>query len=194
MIIGALGIIVFFGFIMAIILYSVTPQINAHMTEVHGSREAVERFDQKLNTFKEQIKAAVTDKQKKDITLTLSEEEINSKIDFLIAEGELPMKELNLNLKEEACWIYSVFNNPGINAKIGIISKLRVEKSNIKVTVMDFSLGRLPLPSSIKEWMGNLLDITLKLQDPVGDLPIELTAIQIGDGKFIVKGMTKVGK
>lgn len=192
MVLGAIGIIFLIVFALGCLLYSLTPSIKGHMTETQVTNEAAERFDAKINTLKKQIRTAVDNKEKKEFTLTVTEEEVNSKIIALIAEGQLPMKEAMINFVEDSCWLYIQFNNPGINTKVGIIAKLEIVKSDIKIIVQDFHIGRLPLPNSIRDWVSTFFDAFIKLQDPAKDLSIDITNIQINDKKFTARGITKI--
>ena len=194
MAIGVIGILVFIGLVTGYFLYSLTPAIEDHMSLVPVTYDSVKSFDQKIDTFKEDIEASVAAGEKRKTTLTISEEEINSKMIELLAEEKLPLKEILINFKEDFCWVYAVLDNPGVDAKIGIIAQIEIVNDDIKVTVADFHLGKLPLPKSADDRVGNLLGIMAKMQGPTEDLPLELTGIEIGDGKFIIEGMTKVAK
>lgn len=194
MAIGVIGILVFIGLVTGYFLYSLTPAIEGHMSLVPVTYDSVKSFDQKVDTFKEDIEASVAAGEKRKTTLTISEEEINSKMIELLAEEKLPLKEILINFKEDFCWVYAVLDNPGVDAKIGIIAQIEIVNNDIDVTVADFHLGKLPLPKSADDRVGNLLDIMAKMQGPTDDLPLELTGIEIGDGEFIIEGMTIITK
>ena len=191
MVIGAIGILFGLAIVMGVLLYSLNPPIKSQMAEVLVSAEAVENFDEKLDTLKKEVKTAVEAEQDAQIKLSISEEELNSKIVALLAEGELPMKELSINFIEDYCWIYATTNNPGIDAKLGVIAQLNVFEGDIEVTVVKFQLGRLPLSNSIDEWVSNVLTILVNMQSPTDELRIELTDVIIEDGKIIFTGATE---
>jgi len=174
------------------LLYSLTPSLKDHMTtDIPVSAEDVESFDQKLATFEDEVQAAAEAKEAKKMSLTFTEEEVNSKIIELLAEGKLPMKELIINFNEDLCWVYTVLSNPGIDAKIGIIAKVEAIDGDIKVRVIDFHLGRLPLPKSADDWLGSILEILLVMQNPIEDLPAKLTAIEVKDNSFSFEVLTR---
>jgi hypothetical protein len=109
----------------------------------------------------------------------------------LLAQGELPLKETLINLDNDQCKVYTVFNNPGMSAKIGLVAQLMVTKGNIKIVVTDFQLGRLPLSQSLVKSLGNIVDILLRMEGFTEDLQIDVTAVTISDGRLTIKGLTK---
>jgi hypothetical protein len=189
--IGVIGIIIFMLLLAGLLLYSLTPSIKGHMSEIPVSYDKVQVFDQKLETFKEEIKAAAATEEVKIISLSVTEEEVNSKVIELLAEGKLPMKELAINFNEDLCWVYAELNNPGIAAKTGIIADIEAVEGEIKVTVLDFRLGRLLLPKSADDWLASSLDILVKMQSPLEDLPVQLIGIDIGDDDFTIEVQTE---
>jgi uncharacterized protein YpmS len=191
MVIGAIGILFGIAIVMGVLLYSLSPPIKSQIAEVPVSADAVENFDEQYNTFQKEVKTAVENKEEKQFQLSISEEELNSKIVALLAEGKLPMKELSVNLIEDYAWIYMTTNNPSIDAKMGIIAQLNVFEGDIEVTVVEFQLGRLPLPHSIDEWASSIITIIVKMQDPSKDMKLELTDIMIEDGDIIFQGKTE---
>ena len=194
MAIGAIGVILFLCLITGYCLFSSTPSIKDQMSLMPVTYDAAQSFDQKLDTFKSEIKTAAAAGKEEEVTLTITEEEINSKMIELLAEGELPLKEILINFNDDLCWVYSVADNPGIDAKTGVIAQLDVIEDEIKITVIDFHLGKLPLPQSVDDRVGTLLGIMLKMQGPTDDLPVKITYIDIDDGQLIVEGVTEAAK
>jgi uncharacterized protein YpmS len=161
------------------------------MADVPVSADAVDTFDEKYNTFVKEVKTAIENKEPNQFQLSISEEELNSKIVSLLAEGKLPMKELSVNFIEDYAWIYMTMNNPSIDAKIGIIAQLDVFEGDIEVTVMEFQLGRLPLPHSMDEWASSIITVIVNMQDPSKDMRLKLKDITIEDGDIIFRGATE---
>ena len=189
--IGVIGLIIFMLILAGCLLYSLTPAMKDHMREVPVSYEEVEKFDQKLETFEEEVTAAAEAGEAKKMSLLITEEEVNSKIIELMAEDKLPVKELFINFNDDLCWVYTVLNNPGIGAKVGIIAEVESIDGEIKIRVVDFHIGRLPLPKSADEWVANLLEVLAVMQSPIEDLPAKLTLITIKDGSFSFEVLTK---
>ena len=186
MVIGVIGIIVLVAIFMGVILFSLDPPIKSQLTPTQVSADSVESFDQKVDALKQKIEAANVANEKKEVTLTISEDEINSKVVELLAQGELPLKELLINFDEDLCKVYAVYNNPGINAKTGLLAQLMVNKGNIKIVVVDFQLGKLPLPKSLVKSVGSILDVMLRTEGIAEDLSIDITSITVGDKRLAI--------
>lgn len=191
MVIGAIGIIVIFAILMGVILFSLEPPIKSQLTQTQVSAEAMESFDQKVTALKKKVQTASVANEKREITFTISEDELNSKVVELLAQGELPMKEMTINFDDDLCKVYAVYNNPGIHAKTGLIAQLMVSKGNIKIIVVDFQLGKLPLPKSVVKNAGSILGVMLGIEDIAEDLSIDITSITVGEESLVLKGLTR---
>ena len=194
MIIGAIAVIIFLFLVMGYFLFSLSPAIKSEMRVSPVTYDAVQSFDNKVDTFKTEIKDAVAAENKKEVFLEITEEEINSKIVELLAEGELPCRDLLVNFEDDYCWAFAIMNNRGVDAKIGLITQFEVEDGKVDVIVEDFSLGKLPLPKSVDERVSNLLDIIWMSQGPFEELPFEITYISIDKGSVTIDGVTEVVK
>lgn len=95
MTIGVIGILVAFALLLGYYLYSLTPWIQTKLTPVAVSAEAAQSFDQKLSSLKSEIEAAVNAGQKKEVTLVITDKEINSKLTQIRAKGELPARDVD---------------------------------------------------------------------------------------------------
>ena len=194
MVIGVIGIIIIAAVFMGFILFSIDPPIKSQLAVTPVSADAVKSFDQKITAFKQKIDAAVAAKERREVSLTVTSEELNSKVVELLAQGELPLKEAKINFEDDLCKIYAVFNNPGINAKTGIAAQLVASKSNLRIVVVDFQLGRLPLPKSMVKSVGNILDVMFRMEGITEDLPLDITGVTVSDERLTIKGMTRQTK
>ena len=191
MAIGAIGIIVIAAMLMGLVLFSLDPPIKDQLVKTSVSSDAVKSFDQKVAAFKQKIESSIAAKEKNEVMITVTSEEINSKMIELLAQGDLPFKETLINFDNNLCKVYTLSNNPGINAKIGLIAQLMVTKGDVKIVVVDFQLGKLPLPQPIVKEVGNILDVLYKMQGITEDLHIDITSIAVSDGKLTLKATTK---
>jgi hypothetical protein len=191
MILGAISIL-FAAFLgVGAILYSLTPPLKAKMLVTPVSAEASTSFDKKVSAFIKDIETFAASGKENEVTLTISEQEANSKIISALAEGKLPVKEMLVNFKEDICWAYGLFDNAGITAKIGLITQIKIIEGKIKIIPSDFQLGSLPLPTSFTENFGSLLDIIIRMQGIGEGLPMKITSIKISNGQLTIKGMTR---
>lgn len=194
MVIGAIAIIFFLFLVMGYFLFSLSPAIKSEMRISPVTYDAVQSFDNKVDEFKTEIKDAVAAENNKEVTLEITEEEINSKIVELLAEGELPCRDLLVNFEDDYCWTFAIMNNRGVDAKIGLITQFDVEEGKVDVVVEDFSLGKLPLPKSVDDRVSSLLDLVWMSQGPFEELPFEITYISIDKGSITIDGVTEGAK
>src|SRR4030042_2274267 len=93
MAIGIIGILAIFALVIGYYLYSLSPPIQSKMVPILPSPEAAQSFDQKVSSADDEIEAAVSAGQKKEVTLTITDKEVNYKIIQFRAKGELPVQE-----------------------------------------------------------------------------------------------------
>jgi hypothetical protein len=188
---GVIGIIVLMAAFTGFVLFSLDPPIKTQLSSVPVSADALKSFDQKIVVFKQKIEAGIAAKDKREVVLTITSEEVNSKIVELVAQGDLPLKETLINFDNDLCKVYTVFNNPGVSAKIGVVAQLMVNKGNIKIVTVDFQVGRLPLQQSLIKNVGSILDVLVKMEGATDELQIDVTGISVSDGRLTIRGMTR---
>lgn len=191
--IGVIGVLVIIVLVMGYYLFSLTPPIKAKIRPVVLTAEAAQSLDKKFNALETDIEESVNKKQKIKVSMTLTEEEVNSKFVEILAEGKLPLKEILINFNEGYIVAYAVFDNTGVDAKTGVIARIEALEGAPEVIVEDFELGKLPLPQDMKNGAGSLLNILVKMKVPTGSLSLEITKITISKGKLSIEGTTRVG-
>lgn len=192
MVIGVIGVLVTAALLIGYYLYSLSPPIQSKMVPILPSPDAAQSFDQKISSAKAEIDAAVDTGQKKEVTLTITDKEVNSKIIELRAKGELIVRDVSINFGDGKFLTYAVVDTPGINAKTAVIGRVEIMNGSPKIVIDDFNLGKLPVPESADRRVEQLLNIMARLQ--LSDVPLEITNIQITDHQLTVTGTTKTGK
>jgi len=192
MFIGVIGIVVILALIIGYYLYSLSPRIEERIIPVAVSANDAQNFDEKLDSIKTQAKEASETGEKEEISLVITEKEVNSKLVQLLAEGELPLKKILVNFGDGFFLISAVMDAPGADAKTGAIGRIEISKGKPKVALAEFNLGKLPLPESVKIKVEQLLNMMLNLQ--VADFPVEISDVQIKNHQIAVTGTTKVIK
>ena len=188
MVIGVIGIIVVFALLLGYYLYSLSPQIQARLIPVSVSAEAVQSFDQKIDELENQIEAAVDAGQNKEVSLIITESEVNSKFVQMLAEGELPMlKRILINFGDGYFLIYAVVDAPGIDAKTGLMGQVESIESEPKIVIDEFNLGKLPIPKSVYKRFEQLLNIIVSLQLP--EVSLDITSVEIKDQQMTVNAI-----
>ncbi len=193
MAIGVIGVMVIVALVIGYYLYSLSPPIQAKVIPVAVSADASQSFDQKLDALKGQIKAAVDAGEKKQVSLVITEKEINSKLVQMLAEGELPsLKRVLINFGDGYFLTYAVVDTPGIDAKTGSMGRVEIIEGEPKVVIAEFNLGKLPLPKSVNRRVEQLLNIMVNLQLP--DVSLDITGVEIKNHQLTVTGTTKTAK
>jgi len=193
MVIGVIGVIVIFALLIGYYLYSLSPRIQERVIPVAVSADAAQSFDQKLDTLENQIAAAVASGESKQVSLVITESEINSKLVQMLAEGELSsFKRVLINFGDGYFLTYAVVNTPGIDAKTGSMGRVEIIESKPKVVIDEFNLGKLPLPKSVDRRVEQLMNIVVSLQLP--EVSLNITGVEIKNHELTVTGTTKTIK
>ncbi len=190
--IGILAILIVIAAVTGVFLYTLTPSLKNEISIMPVTYDAVQSYDKKLATFKQQVRDATVAKEEKRITLTVTEEEVNSKLVEMLAEGALPAKEVLINFKDDFCVVYAALINPGIDAKVAGIAQMEVKDGDLDVFLTEFHLGKLPTPRSMDAGVNEVVNAVAKLQEPFKELPVELSDVEIDNGKFTLEVVTKV--
>jgi uncharacterized protein YpmS len=191
MAIGVIAIVVFIFVMVGYGLYSSTPDMKDQIGEPVVSADAAESYAAKFSTFVNDIEDSAIEGVKKEVSVTFTIEEVSSKIVELMAEGTFPFKDMRIGLRQGECWLYFVTDTFGANAKIGMILRPSIQNGDIHIEMVDFHIGKLPLPKSFDEDIGGFVNVLVNMENPANDLPLELTSIAVGDGTFTLKGMTQ---
>ncbi|MGD0352237.1 MAG: hypothetical protein ABSB38_01850 [Dehalococcoidia bacterium] len=192
MAIGVIGILVILALITGFYLYSLSPSILGRAVPVAVTADAAQSFDDKLKSADTQIKAAVEAREKREVSLVITENEANSKLVQMLAEGQLPLKRILINFGDGYFLTYAVLDAPVIDAKTGTIGRIEIVDGKPKIAVDEFNLGKLPLPESAKARVEQLANIMVSLQ--LADVPLDITSVQIKDRQLTITGTTKTGE
>jgi hypothetical protein len=193
MAIGIIGIMVIFTLLIGYYLYSLSPRIQARLIPVAVSADAVQSYDQKLDELDGQIKAAVEAGENREVSLIITENELNSKLVQMLAEGKLPLlKRILINFGDGYFLTYAVVDAPGIDAKTGLMGQVEIVEGKPKIVIDEFNLGKLPLPKSVDKRAEQLVNIIVTLQLP--EVSLDITSVEIKNHQLTVTGTTKTAK
>jgi hypothetical protein len=192
--IGILAVLLLIFVLVGYLLFSLTPDMKSEIVTAQPSAEAAKSFNTKVTTFRSAITDAILAKQKIDVNLMLTEQEINSKLIDMESEGKLPVREMVMQLEENMIMTYFVLDYEGITARIGLVARPEMVKSDLKMNVVKFELGKLPLPKSINARAADAFNILIKTQNPLDDLPVELKAVEVSRKLISIRTTTTPGK
>jgi len=194
MVMGVLAILAIIAFIIGYILAFLTPDIRSSMRPVVLSSEAVDSLNDKITDLKKSVAAAESTKTQKDIDFVMTEEEINSALVMMLAEGTLPAKEILVNFNDGYVLTYTAWSVPGLPLKTGIFGQIEVEDGKPKMVVRDFFLGKLAVPDEIDRGVESLANIVIKLNIPLEELRLTIKDVTIGEGQMRISAVTKTAK
>jgi hypothetical protein len=192
MAIGVIGVMVIIALLTGFYLYSLSPPIQSKMIKPQLSEEAAQSLKQKLDDLDTEINSAVEAREKREVNLTITEQEINSVLANVLAEGQLPLKGILINFGDGYFLTYAVVEAPVIDAKTGTMGRIEITDGKPKIVIDEFNLGKLPVPVSFKARVEQLANIMVNSE--IADIPVEITSVQIKDHQLIMTGTTKTGK
>jgi hypothetical protein len=191
MAIGIIGILAILALITGFYLYSLSPSILGKAVPVTVTADDAQSFDDKLDAADTQIKSAVEAREKREVSLVITENEANSKLVQMLAEGQLPLKRVLVNFDDGYFLVYAVFEAPVMDAKTGTIGRIEIVDGKPKVVVDEFNLGKLPLPKSVKVRVEQIANIMVSLQ--IADIPLNVTSVQFQDRQITITGTVETG-
>lgn len=192
MAVGVLGILVIFALITGFYLYSLSPSILGRAVPVAVTADAAQSFDQKLESADSQIEAAVEAREKREVNLTVTEEEVNSKLVQMLAEGQLPLKRVLVNFGDGYFLTYAVFDAPVMDAKTGAIGRIDIVDGKPKVIIDEFNLGKLPVPESTKTRIEQLANLLVSSQ--IAGIPVDINSVEVTNHELIISGTARTGE
>jgi hypothetical protein len=194
MAIGVIAILVAIALAIGYFLFTLTPWIQARMIPVAVTAEAAKSFDQKIDGLRTETKKAIETGEKKDITLTITENEVNSKLLEILAEGKMPfsLSKPLVNFRDGRFLVYGIIGTPGVPAKMAAMGRIEITNGNPKIVIEDFNLGKLPLTKTVSKRVEGITNIMVKLQ--LADWPLELTKVSVIDRQLTFSARVKTSK
>ena len=144
-------------------------------------------LDDKVEEFQQEIAAgSVGD----SVTLTLLEDEVNSKLNELASEERLPldMKDICIYF-DDGLVKGSATVNLLIDVQVATEARIAIRDGRPVISIESLHLGRLPIPKTLT---GNVIAALMGQADArLESLPIELTKIVVGEAWIIISGEVK---
>jgi hypothetical protein len=188
MVMGALAVLAIIALIVGYVLAILTPDIRTSIRPVVLSSEAVDSFNKKMADFRTNMRKVNAGSGPTDITLSLTEEEVNSMIVMSLAEGTIPAKEILVNFNDGFLVLYSSWTFNMFPVKTGIVGSFDVEDKKPKFMLSSFFLGKLPLPSSFNTSVQDIINIVVHLNPLSGSIKFNYKEITISEGTLKLVG------
>lgn len=183
MFMGGLAVLAIIALVTGYVLSISTPDIKNNLRPVVLSSEAVDSFNKKTDDLRTQMSTGTG-----DISLTLTEEEVNSMIVMALAEGTIPAKEILINFNDGYLMLYSAWNFSMFPVKTGLIGSFDIENKKPKFLLTKVYVGKLPLPTGFNSNAQHLTNIIIQLSPMVYNSQINYKEITITEGKIKLVG------
>ena len=188
MFMGALAVLAIVALVVGYVLAILTPDIRTSLRPIVLSSESVDSFNKKMANLRTQMRNTASDTGSGDITLTLTEEEVNSTIVMSLAEGTIPAKEILINFNDGYLVLYSAWSFNMFPVKTAIIGSFDVEDKKPKFLLRSVSLGKLPLPSNLNSSAQDLTNVILRLNPTIFNPRLSYKEITISEGSIKLVG------
>jgi hypothetical protein len=189
-VIGSVLVLVLIVVAVGWILLSRPSKIAADVTSVPSDAQAAQSLDTKWNNFDSTIAQSSAGTP---VTVTLTQEEVNSKVNAELTTVDLPdgltVSNVNVNLKDGQILLsadlkYSFFSGSG-----GMTATVQIVDGQPTVVVTDVDMGSLPIPQSMKDQLTGLISGASLFQESTAAFVTQ--SVQIADGEIIISGITK---
>ena len=163
--------------------------IAANVTDVVSSPSAAASLDSKWADFRDTVNAAPAGTE---VTVTLTQEEVTSKINQELKSVELPaglsMGDVSVNLVDGKLILSTDLNYSVFSGKAGMEAVIENVDGKPSIVVTNIDMGSLPIPQALKDQLKNLIPEGGVIN--LADLPFDVSSIKIVDGKMVVNGVT----
>ena len=189
-VIGSILVLVLIVVAIAWFLLSRPSKIAAGVTSVPSNAQSAQSLDTKWGNFNSAIAQSSAGTP---VTVTLTQEEVNSKVNAQMSTVSLPdgltVSDVNVNLKDgqillSADMKYSIFSgHAGMKAAVQIVD------GQPTVVVTNVDMGSLPIPQSVQDKLTGLISGASLFQESTAAFITQ--NVQIVNGEMIISGVTK---
>lgn len=176
------------------------------MRSINADIEDIQSFDEKLEILEKDILSAVEVGEQREVTLTLTEEEVSAVLVDMMREAisessdnfsKEMIVDTMVNLDEETFRAIVRIDFAGITVDAGVELRAETDEDGLNLILESIELGRLPFPGTVKDKIRSSFneahthidfrDLHIDLDDA---LPVKLTDIIVNDGEMVIIGMT----
>ncbi len=159
------------------------------VTPVVSNTAAAQSLDNKWQTFQTEVAQS---KAGTSITVTLTEEEVDSKINDGLKTVNLPagltVGKMNVNLKDGKILLAATIQYSVLSGNAGMVATVDLVNGQPTITVTDIDMGSLPFPQSLKDQLKSLIPQDALFQT---NSSFQAQSIDISNGLLTIKGVTK---
>jgi hypothetical protein len=189
-VIGSVLVLVLIVVAVGWILLSRPSKIAASVTSVPSDAQAAQSLDTKWNNFDSTIAQSSAGTP---VTVTLTQEEVNSKVNAELTTVDLPdgltVSNVNVNLKDGQILLSADLKYSIFSGSAGMTATVQIVNGQPTVVVTDVDMGSLPIPQSMKDQLTGLISGASLFQESTAAFVTQ--SVQIADSKIIISGITK---
>jgi hypothetical protein len=189
-VIGSVLVLVLIVVAVGWILLSRPSKIAAGVTSVPSDAQAAQSLDTKWNNFDSTIAQSSAGTP---VTVTLTQEEVNSKVNAELTTVDLPdgltVSNVNVNLKDGQILLSADLKYSIFSGSAGMTATVQIVNGQPTVVVTDVDMGSLPIPQSMKDQLTGLISGASLFQESTAAFVTQ--SVQIADSKIIISGITK---
>jgi hypothetical protein len=180
-------VVIIFGVIWFMI--SRPSKIANEVTTVANNEQAAQALDTKWDDFKAEVAQAPVGKV---VTITMTEEQVNSKINEGLKTTDLPsgmtIGKMNVNLLDGKILLSATIQYSVLTGNAGMSATVDLVDGQPTITVTEIDMGSLPIPQSIKDQLRNLIPKDALFQT---DASFQAQSIVIADHVLTITGIKK---
>ena len=190
-----LGSVVFLALAAAGVIFFLmhrAPAITNTMTPVTSSHQSVMALDSKITAFNNAVQNATPGTP---VSLNVTQEEITSKVNEELAgmTAQLPaglsVGNVTINFQDGKALISAPVTYSALSGTAGAAIAVQTINGTPTISVKDIDFGALPIPQAVKDQLAGMIPNGGQID--LGNMPVDITNIQIIDGQIVMNGVTK---
>ncbi len=159
------------------------------------SPEAAARLEEKIRTLNQEIEEAQTTGEQKQVTLIVTDAEINSLISQQLttekpADLPIDLQEIKVYFRQGLLYIIVRGKAEVMSFTALVTGEISVKAGKPALIIKSIDMGKLPLPGTIAEKLTALLNEQFQ-KSITANMPLEITSIVTTEGQAVVTGVTK---
>ena len=191
-VLGSVVFLVLAAAAVVLFLMNRAPAITNTMTPVVSSHQSVVALDNKITAFNSAVQNATPGTR---VSLNVSQEEITSKVNEELAgmKAQLPaglsVGNVTINFQDGKALISAPIKYSALSGTAGAAIAVQTVNGTPMISVKDIDFGALPIPQSVKDQLSGLIPNGGQID--MGNIPVDITNIQIINGQIVMNGVTK---
>jgi len=169
------------------------PGVAQGLKAIAASSAAAKAFDDKVDVIKKAADEAKRTGKTQPVEVSFTEEELTSKAsESTVNPGNdigITTQGTQIHLVGTQIIATSTVTVSGVSVNLGIVAEPVVVNGQTQIVIREVQTGALPIPDAIKQQINDQIGNAV---DPSRlGLPIDVSLLQVVDGKLVIKGTAK---